>query len=437
LELEGIPGVSPPIDLKSDTAAENAVVEPSIGTLIITYDDPRTMDPPIPDWHTTELYVHTSDPGDPPSAIYLKDIGRKTRFEVSGLTPGETYYARLVIVDEAGNKATTAAVVSTVTQKVGPYHENEDRLHNVMVLNGEFGAQTLDVASNPPDFWYMQTGTYGASSDVYVSTTQQQTGGRSLHFRNVATASRALWSEFFPVNEGELLTQECIVRLSANSNGGSFNAYLYVYEEDKSTQVDIMATCFYSFVGTPIGSWVRLFSREKVASGARYGRIRFVYTRGSTGNDFYVDRTLVARERDSFEGYRSSVQAISTGAWDTIDFNSENHDYSSSFNTSIGKYVVPQDGAWQFQASCRLETLGTGKSMQLKFQKDTGSGFADWIIGAVTPKSNLSEDWSEVSTGMVEVNEGDEIRVLVIHDHGSDRNIPAGDAFFRGSQITW
>jgi len=436
LELEGMPGVAPPVDLKSDNAAENVAASAGASSVTITYDDPRSMSPPINDWATTLCYLrYDADPGDPPGASYLVAAGKQTRFEIGGLIPGGEYQGRLVIMDEGGNIAATSTVVVQATQKVTAYHMDEDSTRAVRLPNGDFGTQTLDVTTNPPDSWSMGTAGWGAADDVYIDTTEHQTGSRSIVFQD---AGGDMWSDYFPVNEGEILAFEMVLKLSANSVGGTFRNYVRYYTNARPTILTTTSLQNLDLSALSTGTWLRYVDRLCVPTNARYAKIRLSHVKGATTHDVFVDRHNVVKDSDAVNVERNSTQSINSGTWTTILFNNVIQDYSSSYNSGTGYYYGPAIGAatWLFSASSEIASLGAGKEVQLRIAV-TQKGSTRYYYGTVSTPSSIGNTCVHATTGPIDIVAADAIVVQIKHNHGSALNIPANGAFFRGVQGGW
>jgi hypothetical protein len=219
LEIEGRPGVAAPLDLRQDNAPEGGASQPGVGTIIITYDDPKTMSPAIFDWATSRIHVvPDTDPGFPDFTVAdanLAAIGRQTRFEIDGLIPGTTYAAKIVIVDGVGNESVVSGAIQQATEKVGPFHENEDREFGTINQNPNFTVFTKGTAV-PPDAWQTvaPVATNGDWADTtgnwFTSVVAQNTGARSLKLNTVDLTGapqqliRQFRSDFFLVEAGLL-----------------------------------------------------------------------------------------------------------------------------------------------------------------------------------------------------------------------------------------
>jgi hypothetical protein len=121
-----------------------------------------------------ELHLSTSSSFTPSSTTF-RARGKLTRFEVSGLLSGTTYYVQIVPRDAKGNRGTASAEVSTTVNYV-PTTE--------FILNGSFenwGGGSGVV----PDYWSMVTGTWGTNIQ---RTTTRRDGAFGITFPSSANA---------------------------------------------------------------------------------------------------------------------------------------------------------------------------------------------------------------------------------------------------------
>lgn len=202
LGLETLPGLAESVDSLSDNAADNVSASDSVNGIVVTYDDPRTMDPPIMDWAFTRCYADTSS-SFTPSASNLRGIGRQTRFEITGLIPGTVYYTKLEIIDADGNVSTISGEVTATALKVGPYHENNDGQRDQLVRNPNLGIFTRGY-SVVPDFWDMYTGTWGTEG-TRVGSIAGSTGGSVVRLYSSAGGSPAIACETIPYPGGDII----------------------------------------------------------------------------------------------------------------------------------------------------------------------------------------------------------------------------------------
>lgn len=437
LELETLPGIAPEADHYADAAADNVAAEAGLSGIIVTYDDPRTMDPPIDDWAYTRCHVATSS-GFTPSGSNLKAVGKQTRFEVVGLIPGQTYYAKLVIIDEAGNVAATSTQVSVATQLVGPYHENIESEKATLTLNPDFNAQTLDPTTYMPDRWAEYSGSYGASADIYYSTSVQLSGGRSLHFRAVATATVGAVSEFFPVTEGDLY--KVIAR--AQSDAVDANTDLFAKVEFFTVGKSYL-TNFYGQMdigSVTANTWfdVQAFIQVIPPSTARYGRVHVyrTYSGGSVSPNLYVDRAELVRQLDAFRGISSSGTSVITGTWVQADIELASpyngFDYGGHLDLTNDYYVVPRDGLYSFIFTGIFPTSATAYEILTKLTCQPAGGSETDLIIASGVASNVVYARVYASTGMRRFDKGDTIRGYLRHEFGSTQTVGID---FTGQQV--
>lgn len=439
LELETLPGIAPEADHYADAAASNVAIESNLMGIIVTYDDPRTMDPPIDDWAYTRCHVATSS-GFTPSAANLKGSGRQTRFEVAGLVPGQTYYAKLIIIDEAGNVAATSTQVLVATQLVGPYHENPESEKATLTFNPDFNAQTLDPTTHMPDRWAEHYGSYGASADIYYSTSVQLSGGRSLHFRAVATASVGAVSEWFPVTEGDLYK----VRARFLSDAVDSDAQIYVMVEFED--INKTAPPLSSFYGTyDIGSvtadvWydVENYIQVVAPSTARYGRVLVyrTYSGGSVSPNIYVDRAELVRQLDAFQGVSTSGTSVATGTWVQADIEAASpyngFDYGGNLDLTNDYYVVPRDGLYSFVFAGIFPTSATAYEIMTKLTyQQVGGSETDLVIANGTASATVYARVYAIS-GPQRFLAGDKIRGYLRHAFGTTQTVGID---FAGQQV--
>jgi len=445
LQLQGYPGLNPALDEYSDDAPTVSLT-PAIGSLAVEYDDPKTYDPPIDDWLHTECHVSTSS-GFTPDASTLAAIGRQTRFEINGLVPGTTYYVKLVIVDSAGNKSTISSQQTIATQKVGPYHENEDREHGELVLNNDFGAQTLAVADNEPDYWSMDTGTWGSSDDAYVNTSVHQTGARSIEFISNLTDPVILISEVFPVTTGFIYMVESAARAATIPAGANFDVWVRWYQEDKVTAGTPASTQVITQLWSALAAntWYRFKAPAiEPPSDARYARLLIRKDVTSTAFTSYCDYAKMYRMLVSFHVIRGSAQSINELTWTQVDWNNDTstncHNYGDHFDiTTNNRFDVPYDGAYQFHAQISWGgTVAVGDPVAVRIKQNTTVIATSEFVPIQYTGQVIT---SSVSTAVTEMSAGDYVTVEVYHEDVSSTAtktvLSSVDCYFTGAQVTF
>jgi hypothetical protein len=400
LELETLPGIAPEADHYADAAASNVAIESGLSGIVVTYDDPRTMDPPIDDWAYTRCHVATSS-GFTPSAANLKAVGKQTRFEVVGLVPGQTYYAKLIIIDEAGNVAATSTQVSVATQLVGPYHTNREEERTTLNANPNFGIHTLDETTTPPDAWSTDD-TWGTGAGEWYfdsDAADTRTGDRSVKIISFprpgsGTTTRSFDSDLFTVDPETLLG----VRFEWKHGG-----------EGGATHTGFTPQMrFYDGSGGALGSWVDLRLESSMVG----------VTTGGSGGTWYKDRGwIVSHSSARYAKLRIYIEVPYTFAdatHPTVYFDRFNVVRSStwftrsdeaSYNRSAatGTWVAPwlfNNGFDQWGTAWTPGSPSTPSEHEYEFQEDTvATVFGQVVWQAMGSGSTLLARIVDASTG--------------------------------------
>ena len=402
LEYETIPGLNIPVDGLGDSAANNVSAEDSIGAIIVTYDDPRTMDPPITDWAFTRCYVDTSS-GFTPGATNLRATGRQTRFEIGGLIPGTTYYVKLQIVDASGNVSTISSQVTAQALKVGPYHTNLAEQRDTLVPNGTFGVFTFDSSTTPPDYWNMGLGTWGPGEDIEVASTSGSTGGSVLLLND---RTGMLYSDRIPLSEGSF------IKVGIRGKGtdalsaieGQFIGY-----NSAGSQVQ---SFYFGTAAAGLGAdtnW-HIFENNYpivVSSGVVEFSLR-LRLHSISSDPTYLDRVWV-RLVGGFGWYQlTSSESYTPASSDQVIFFDDDVSVAGFDNTDP-YYTCERGGT--YEASCRIVwSSASSGSLELRLEVDSGSGYVvleqrDFSFGTSTIVFALAQ--------LITLEEGDLVRVVV------------------------
>jgi hypothetical protein len=421
LELEARPGVASQNDFYNDDAAEGVASEANVASIIVTYDDPRGMSPPIDDWAFTKCHVSVTT-GFTPSDSTLVGVGRQTRFEIGGLVPGTTYYIKLQMIDSSGNVAATSTQVAQATQKVGPYHINEDREYGVLIPNQDFGVSTLDSTTNMPDFWTIKSShVYGSGEDVYVNTSIHNTGNRSLEFvkRESGDPTRIIdvWTDFIPVSQDSLYGVETSTRRSTDtiSTTPLHMAWIQYYEEDKTTVVGSGTTYFSISVSTiSTTAWTRTIAKGiEPPTNARYARVAIRCSDAQENFTLYVDQARMFRFLPSAEATDTTGQALIAGStWTTYTANTKVYDYGTNYNTSTYTFTAPSDGIYAATFHCEVDNLSSGKFMQVCFYINITTRITSHRQLQTTTTGEVIHHTAPV----IELSSGDTVKAQFYHD---------------------
>lgn len=379
LGLETLPGLAWPVDALGDSAASNVVAENSMGGIVITYDDPRTMDPPITDWVLTRCYVSTTS-GFTPGASNLRGAGRQTRFEIGGLVPGTVYYAKLEIIDASGNVSTISAQITATALRVGPYHTNNATQPDTLIRNADFGVYTLEDAA--PDFWYARgytgigcTGIWygdtapGSGSYIIREAADGSTGGYllKLGYDNSPGYPPYLQSERFPVTGNDLYF------FGATFKGTGTDEDLLVQVKQYDSGGSLVATDTVTIaIGTGT-SWQSADSGVLLTDADAVEAELVVYLDGSAYDvSCYIDKVWVNRGLDFIHGYLSSSYAYTTTSGIvTINTSAPSDD---NLRASVGNIVLP--GLYLLNARAIITSAFSSITFTLEIEADTGSGYA-------------------------------------------------------------
>ena len=379
LGMEGRPGVAPPSDLFVDGVVAGIDIASFVGGVRITYDDPRTRNPPMDDWAYSDLHVSTSA-AFTPTTSNLVASGRQTSFDVTTLVPGTPYYAKVFAVDSSGNRTLVSSEVNLSSSEVASYHQNLRTEIGSIVPNGEFAVTSLPAleATDPPDNWESidyASGTpvaidgWGSAKEVYFDSTEANTdtADRALRIDNAKGTSAdpgARSVELVPINGGRPYVMDLAVKSATGSTSTAFLFRIVWYKEDKT---DEAGTSTVTGNGT-IGSYI--YSRNVISAPAlaRWAQFMVVKTAGIGAGIIYVDRFKMFRGNPAFLVYDSGGQSIPSSSTTTLTYDSESHDHGNNFLTDT--FTAPETGDYAFAATNRLASMANGTYALLSIYVD-------------------------------------------------------------------
>ena len=342
LALEARPGVAPQNDFYQGAAAEGVTASAGQGVIIVKYDDPRSMSPPVNNWAFTNCFVDTISAFTPSDANFA-GVGRTTRFDITGLIPGQTYYIKLQIIDGSGNVALTTTQVSTAAEKTTAYHEDSDTIRMSLVPNGTFG-QFVRGLSVPPDGWEVYAGVWG--TDVYPDGQSNDQSGYSIAMGpDGAEDESGLISDFIPLSPDDVYS----IRYACNGTVAVAPAFATLYVGFRlydAQKVVIQDSNLTPEAALPIAGWrhsSRTFTPGFLSGlpHVRYARLYFKRRDATlTGITVRIDTVEMMRQTARFRSYRNAVQAVASGVFTQVAFNVDSYDYGEMTSRARGTLTL-------------------------------------------------------------------------------------------------
>jgi hypothetical protein len=138
-----------------------------------------------------------------------------------------------------------------------------------------------------------------------------------------------------------------------------------------------------------------------------------------------------------FHVERNSTQSIITGQFKRLKCNSEIYDPGNVYDVSSGDFDIPVTGAWLLTCGIELQLLKAGGQMETSFRQGEIAeiGYGSTVV--YNESSSARDTWAGSSI-VLNLTEGDAIAAMVMHDHGSSRNISGAHerCFFSGHLLS-
>jgi hypothetical protein len=307
LGMEQRPGIAPPSPFTGPNAPSNLSTETTVQGFRLRFDPP-TVGPGAASY---ELHVSTTN-GFTPSSSTRRNTSDATEFPVTDLTPGTTYYARVVPRDAKGNRGTASAQVTLTPRYVEPRLLQQRISWGSLPLNGDFEAANLSGA--PPDAWRINSGTWGTNA---LATTDTYSGSAAVHFPNLA-GSPAMIGTPFTVREGEVWIMSAFYKQSVGATLSGVLAFTYLDANlnavggvgpHPSVQLGVSASA---------NTWTRAVTKAVIPVGARFGEISFTRWSGY-GGTLTVD-SVDALRLAAFETWQLPTFQNSWSDWNQAVF---------------------------------------------------------------------------------------------------------------------
>ncbi|QRK06043.1 fibronectin type III domain-containing protein [Archangium violaceum] len=290
---------APTVPFTGPAAPSGLSVTNSVTGAVLLFTAPNvTSGGPVPEEY--ELHVGTS-PGFTLSAATLKAVSSSTRFDLTGLTAGVSYYARVRSRDRKGNIGPASEEVTLAPRYVSPGVLQPRVSYATLPLNSDFEAQT--DPSGPPDGWAMLYGSWG--TDVVMSA-DALSGARSLMF--ISGSGPALVSDAVAARPGLRYSVDAF----AKGSTGSTVSVSVEWLDAGLVSVGFETAARTFGAGAP---WARSAISATAPSGARYVRARITATLPSLGSTVNVDSVQIAQSDNVQE---AAVMPTFVGTWDNF-----------------------------------------------------------------------------------------------------------------------
>lgn len=253
-------------------------VTPTAGGALVTFTAPTS--PPFPKEY--ELHVSTSS-GFTPSSSTLRERANRTTFELTGLAPGTTYYAKVVPRTADGEQGSASSQATIAPRYVEP------RTLQPYIVPGIIPNDSFEANNGPgePDTWRLTSGTWGVTASL---SSTAYSGSYALRFEG--SVDNEITSQLVTAREGDVINAEAVTMRP--TVGGSSAASLVVDWMSDLTTTIAQSSVLLGQGGA--GSWARSIDASVAPSGTRYLRVRLVQGSGVT-NPLLIDsvRVLYAR----------------------------------------------------------------------------------------------------------------------------------------------
>tara|TARA_R100000329_G_scaffold139053_2_gene120754 strand:+ start:11432 stop:15409 length:3978 start_codon:yes stop_codon:yes gene_type:complete len=391
-----------------------------------------------------------------------------TSMTISGLEPGQTYffcsrfrtfaspasqYGDGFFYGDSGTYSGWSNVVEFTPTGTNAGHM--DTNHSDMVQYNRFGDigswfERITNPSNaspnnrPPAGWNMVTG--GWTFDFERELTVVNTGIAAIKAVASKTATAAIETSLFPVPADGVV--RAISSIRTDDVGARFTMKLHQYQSDQTTEngsgTELIADG-QAYLQT-VNSWIELSKGITLDSTTKWCKFKFLRS-NNTGNVYINDARLLNSVPSFRAAYDTASSALASGASATIVYddasNAPNFDLGGNYNPSggnAGKFIVPRDGIYEFEAQLSVTHSAPTNTTTLNFYQSTleilagGSAVAVGIGDMLFTRTYTQ---FRVETGPLSLSKGDEVFVKLVNSSGKDMTpqTTAGHGYFTGKQI--
>ena len=459
----GNPVSSPTESAATPPSATSVTAKPSIGGITVAWADPLKTSPSPSAWKTSEVHVSAAS-GFTPSDSTLKATGRVEAVSITDLDPGVTKYVKVLHRDRFGQISDpgSASEVSTTTQTVGPYHMNPDWRLARELQNGNFGISTLNRATYPPDYWTIDSGTYGVADEFYFKDTSAATlcGGQSFWSRSNAASTRSFFSEKFPINQLEQYI--CKLRFMVDSSpgavaGNNLTVTVRWYDSNKgliSTDNGVGESIgggptHQISLNTSTDEWIEKTTLPALSgtmlippSTARFAST--VITLNCTGGaqNIYIGSIKIEPAPVACTITDASGQWLTNKVW--VDFEGDSipsFGYNSGcFDTSTHVFTAPHSGLYRASFSGNVVNLSSGDFWfaRLSRRADASSAYSNISPTSSSMASDGSDCRMNTAWHPLFLDQGNQVKLQLFNNDSvsAARNLYPGTHVFSVTEVT-
>jgi len=325
----------------------------------------------------------------------------------------------------------------TMREGIASFHKNVNSVRRGMLDNHDFGYQSRVIAGSgwEPDSWFVTTGTWGASGDVYVDDTINLTGARSLLYTSDAGATAKVETDFIPVTETDAYGTTLVARTDSTTGTNHIAVYLDWYDDSK-TFISSTSTLVHTFAST--GTWERTtMGVNNSVSTARYVKVRLDLTHATT-QKIWVDSVYFKVLNDQTYVYQGTGTSIADQTWTSLTYDSQLYAfYSGGSSANIRKARI---GTYHFIAGMELTGLTLGGAVRMRIQ-GSANGSTGWATVAEVEVGANSQLSSHAQCSYISTADDTNayFRVQVWHDYGSNRTTSTGqtETYFCATQTEY
>jgi hypothetical protein len=133
-----------------------------------------------------------------------------------------------------------------------------------------------------------------------------------------------------------------------------------------------------------------------------------------------------------FRAYRSGSQSTAANAQTIILFNNKDFDTGSNFNTSLGRFVAPVAGLYQFNAAVSVATTAAAMIAAVSLYKNGASK----SIGTVNYYTSATGTWTGVVSDLLQLAANDYIEVDVYFNAIAAITAGTDQTYFSGQLLS-